>query len=182
LPQVIVARPSKSQEPFRSAPRLRRAYHDCRYGQLHLHNAIPSGGGFDELTSVICLHGPGETGRVFMPLLLALGEARSVYAPDLPGAGESDPAPGESIAEAAVHAVMDFVDSMRIRVFDLVVSGALAPAAHKLQGARGRSVRRIVVLGGDGLRGGPGFTLLSAAEVAGPQLAARVVELLGGTA
>jgi hypothetical protein len=32
------------------APRLRRAYHDCRYGQLHLHNAIPAGGGFDELT------------------------------------------------------------------------------------------------------------------------------------
>ena len=93
------------------APRLRRAYYDCRYGQLHLHNAIPGGGGFDELTSVICLHGAGETGRVFMPLLAALGEARSVYAPDLPGAGESDPAPGETAVDAAVHAVADFVDS-----------------------------------------------------------------------
>jgi pimeloyl-ACP methyl ester carboxylesterase len=177
-----VARRSKSQEPSRSAPRLCRAYHDCRYGQLHLHNAIPSGGGFDELTSVICLHGPGQTGRVFMPLLLALGQARSVYAPDLPGAGESDPAPGESMAEAAVHAVMDFVDSMRIRVFDLVVSSALVPAAHRLLETRGGAIRRIVVLGGDGLRGGPQFTLLSAAEVADPQMPARVVELLGDAA
>ena len=111
---------------------MRRAYYDCRYGQLHVHNAIPSGGGFDELTSVICLHGPGETGRVFMPLLLALGEARSVYAPDLPGAGESDPASGETATDAAAHAVMDFVESMRIRVFDLVVGGAVFPAALKL--------------------------------------------------
>ncbi len=90
-----MARPSKSQDRVRPAPRLRRAYYDCRYGQLHLHNAIPGGGGFDELTPVICLHGTGETGRVFMPLLAALGEDRSVYALDLPGAGESDPAPGE---------------------------------------------------------------------------------------
>jgi pimeloyl-ACP methyl ester carboxylesterase len=159
---------------------LRRAYHDCRYGQLHLHNAIPRGGGFDELTSVICLHGAGETGRVFMPLLLALGEARSVYAPDLPGAGESDPAPGEGIATAAAHAVMDFVDSMRIRLFDLVVNESLAPAALQLLEARGQSVRRVVVLGGEGLRGGPKVLLLSAMEVASPRLPARVLELLGG--
>lgn len=177
-----MARPSKSQEPVRSAPRLRRAYYDCRYGQLHLHNAISSGGGFDELTSVICLHGPGETGRVFMPLLLALGEARSVYALDLPGAGESDAAPGETAVDAATHAVLDFVDTMRIRLFDLVVRGALVPAAQALLETRGQSVRRVVVLGGDDVRGGPRLVLLSAAEAASPQLPARMVELLGGPA
>jgi pimeloyl-ACP methyl ester carboxylesterase len=175
-----VARPSKSQEPTRTAPRLRRAYYDCRYGQLHVHNAIPSGGGFDELTSVICLHGAGETGRVFMPLLLALGQARSVYALDLPGAGESDPAPGETIDDAATNVVLDFVDSMRIRVFDLVVPGGLVPAALKLLEARDRAVRRVVVLGGDGLRSESRLLFLSAAEAASPQLHARVVELLGG--
>jgi pyruvate dehydrogenase E2 component (dihydrolipoamide acetyltransferase) len=162
-------------------PRLRRAYHECRYGQLHLHNAIPGGGGFDELTSVICLHGPGETGRIFMPLLLALGQARSVYALDLPGAGESDPAPGETIIDAAARAVTDFVDSMRIRQFDLVVPGALAPAAQELLEERGQAVRRIVVMGGDGLRGGSKYLLLSAAEVASPQFPARLVDLLADT-
>jgi len=174
-----VARPSKSQDPARSAPRLRRAYYECRYGQLHLHNAIPSGGGFDELTSVICLHGPGETGRVFMPLLVALGATRSVYALDLPGAGESDPAPGVSPVDAATHVVADFLDSMRIRVFDLVVRGAAMPATLKLLESQGPTIRRVVVLGADGLPGGPKLTLLSAADAASPQLAARVVDLLG---
>jgi pimeloyl-ACP methyl ester carboxylesterase len=173
-----VARTSKSQDQARPAPRLRRAYYDCRYGQLHLHNAIPSGGGFDELTPVICLHGAGETGRVFMPLLAALGEARSVYALDLPGTGESDPAPGEDGNDAAVHAVLDFVDSMRIRLFDLLVRGTAAPAALKLLEARGPAVRRAVVLGADGLRGGPKLTLLSAAEAGSAQLPSRVVDLL----
>jgi pimeloyl-ACP methyl ester carboxylesterase len=173
-----VARTSKSQEQVRPAPRLRRAYYDCRYGQLHLHNAIPGGGGFDELTSVICLHGAGETGRVFMPLLAALGEARSVYALDLPGAGESDPAPGEDAIDAAVHAVTDFVDSMRIRVFDLLVRGATAPAATRLLETRAAAVRRVVVLGADGVRGGPRLTVLSAAETGNAQLSSRVVDLL----
>jgi pimeloyl-ACP methyl ester carboxylesterase len=173
-----VARSSKSQDQVRPAPRLRRAYYDCRYGQLHLHNAIPNGGGFDELTPVICLHGVGETGRVFMPLLGALGEARSVYALDLPGAGESDPAPGEAAVDAAVHAVSDFVDSMRIRSFDLLARGAAAAAAQKLMEVRSHAVRRVVVLGADGPRSGPKLTLLSAAEAASPQLPSRVVDLL----
>lgn len=173
-----MARTSKLQDQARLAPRLRRAYYDCRYGQLHLHNAIPSGGGFDELTPVICLHGAGETGRVFMPLLAALGEARSVYALDLPGAGESDPAPGEDAVTAAVHAVADFADSMRIRLFDLVARGVAAPAVLKLLEARGPAIRRAVALGADGLRGGPRLTVLSAAETASPQLSSRVVELL----
>jgi pimeloyl-ACP methyl ester carboxylesterase len=173
-----VARSSKSPDQASLAPRLRRAYYDCRYGQLHLHNAIPSGGGFDELTAVICLHATGETGRVFMPLLASLGEARSVYAFDLPGAGESDPAPGVDAIAAAVHAVVDFVDSMRIRTFDLLVRGNVAPAALQLLELRGPAIRRVVVLGADGLRGGPKLTVLSAAEAASAQLPARIVDLL----
>jgi len=172
-----VARP-RTQDQTPSAPRLRRAYYECRYGQLHLHNAIPGGGGFDELTPVICLHGAGESGRAFMPVLPALGAARSVYALDLPGAGESDAAPGESAVDAAVHAVGDFVDSMRIRQFDLIARGPAAAAALKLLETRGPAVRRVVLLGADGVRGAPKLLLLSAAETASPQLPARLVELL----
>ena len=31
-------------------PRVRRGYFESRYGQLHVHNAIPPGGGFEEGT------------------------------------------------------------------------------------------------------------------------------------
>lgn len=163
----------------RPPPRIRRAYYDCRHGQLHLHNAIPAGGGFDELTPVICIHGTGQTGRVFMPLLAPLGYERSVYAPDLPGAGESDPAPGVAAVESAVHAVVDFVDAMRIRRFDLLAREQGCEAALQVLAQRGSAVRKVVLLGATGsTRAGSAVTALSLAEAEAPDFARRVVSLL----
>lgn len=162
-----MARTAKSPDTTRPAPRLRRAYYDCRYGQLHLHNAIPSGGGFDELTSVLCVHGSTETARVFVPLLGLLGLERSVYAPDLPGYGESDPAAGQSPIEAGVNALTDFLDSMRIRSVDLLVRGDGAEIAQRLVKLRGAGVRKVVTL--------------SAADAASTDLPHRLLATLGGT-
>jgi pimeloyl-ACP methyl ester carboxylesterase len=165
----------------RPPPRLRRAYFDCRYGQLHVHNAVPSGGGFDELTSVICLHGAGQTARVFVPLLQPLGEARSVYALDLPGAGESDPAPGVDATVAATHAVVDFVTTMRIRRFDLVARGTGCGAAMQVLEHQGAQVRRVLLLGGaTPVRSSTQVTSLSLAEADAPDFASRLVQLLAG--
>jgi pimeloyl-ACP methyl ester carboxylesterase len=161
-----VARNAKSPDS-RPPPRLRRAYYDCRYGQLHLHNAIPSGGGFDELTSVICVHGSNETARVFVPLLGVLGLERSVYAPDLPGFGESDPAKEQSPVDAGVNALADFLDSMRIRSVDLLARGDGAEIAQRLARLRGPGVRKVV--------------LLTAAEAASPELPQKLLATLGGT-
>jgi pimeloyl-ACP methyl ester carboxylesterase len=159
---------------------VRRAYYDCRYGQLHLHNAIPAGGGFDELTTVICIHGNGQSGRVFAPLLLPLGHARSVYALDLPGAGESDPAPGVDPVTAGVHAVLDFVDSMRIRRFDLLAREQGCSVAQRVLEQRGEAVRRAVLCGAAATRNAAGITSVSLAEADAPAFAARLVELLAG--
>jgi pimeloyl-ACP methyl ester carboxylesterase len=164
-----VARTAKTPAP-RPPPRLRRAYYDCRYGQLHLHNAIPSGGGFDELTSVLCVHASNETARAFMPVLAELGYERSVYAPDLPGYGESDP-PAEQFASdrltSGVNALADFLDSMRIRSVDLLARGDGAEIAQALAKQRGTGVRRVV--------------LLNAQEAAAADLPQRLRASLGGT-
>jgi pimeloyl-ACP methyl ester carboxylesterase len=162
-----VARTAKSPDNNRPPPRLRRAYYDCRYGQLHLHNAIPSGGGFDELTSVLCVHGSNETARSFVPVLGVVGLDRSVYAPDMPGYGESDPSVEQSWVEAGVNALADFLDSMRIRSVDLVARGDGAEIAQRLAKQRGAGVRKVVVL--------------SAAEAASADLAQKLLALLGGT-
>lgn len=130
----------------KSAPRLRRAYFDCRYGQLHVHNAIPSGGGFDELTTLVCLHGTGQTGRVFQPALATLGVDRSIYAIDLPGCGESDPAPGVAAVEAGVHAVADFLDSMRIRKVDLLATGEGCAVARQFAALHGTRLRKLALV------------------------------------
>jgi len=170
-----MSRPGKHQE-HAAQPRLRRAYYDCRYGQLHVHNAIPPGGGFDELTSVVCLHGQGETGGVFVPAMQLLGARRSVYALDLPGVGGTDPAPGAEATDAAVHAVADFLDSMRIRSVDLIARGAAVAAARRLAQLRGDGIRHVVLVDAEGAAGAapPGTTVLAAGEAT----PARLIEIL----
>jgi pimeloyl-ACP methyl ester carboxylesterase len=129
------------------SPRLRRAYFECRYGQLHVHNAIPAGGGFDELTTLICLHASGATGRSFLELSKLLGNSRSMYSPDIPGCGESDSPPKAlSVAGYAV-AIADFLDSMRFRQIDLLGVRSGAAIAAEIAVARPKIVRRVVMVG-----------------------------------
>lgn len=172
-----MSRSGQPKDLVRPAPRIRRAYYDCRHGQLHLHNAIPAGGGFDELTPVICLHDAGESGQVFLPLLAPLGAARSVYAFDLPGTGGSDPAPGVSATDAAVHAVGDFLDNMRIRQVDLIARGGAAAAALKVLEQREGAVRRVVLIGATATpRAGSQVLVLRPDEAQAPALVQLLAE------
>jgi pimeloyl-ACP methyl ester carboxylesterase len=166
----------------RTPTRLRRAYFDCRYGQLHVHNAIPAGGGFDELTTLICIHGAGQTGRAFAQLLASLGADRSVYALDLPGSGESDPSPAVPAVDAGVHAVIDFLESMRIRKADLVAIGDGAAVARRLAASMPEQVRRVVLLGEAGATKAQAMAqpllALDPAQASAPGLSARLADFL----
>jgi pimeloyl-ACP methyl ester carboxylesterase len=135
----------RAAAPMQMEPRLRRAYFDCRYGQLHMHYAIPGGGGFDEATTLLCIPGAPGSGRFYAPLLLPLGRDRSVYAPDLPGCGESD-GPAEPLSTAQLaEALGDFLDSMHVRQVDLLAhEGGVAIAAAMLQ-QRTAQVGRVVL-------------------------------------
>jgi pimeloyl-ACP methyl ester carboxylesterase len=133
--------------PGSDPPRLRRAYFESRHGQLHVHNAIPVGGGFDELTTLICLHGSDSTGRSFRELSGRLGRTRSVYSPDLPGCGESDGPEATLPAAQQAQAIADFLDSMRFRQVDLLGAGTGAAVAVELAIARPKLARKLVLLG-----------------------------------
>jgi pimeloyl-ACP methyl ester carboxylesterase len=128
-------------------PRLRRAYFECRHGQLHVHNAIPVGGGFDELTTLICLHGAAGTGRMFLEVSKRLGNSRSIYSPDLPGCGESDASTTRLSIGGYADAIADFLDSMRFRQVDLLGVGAGAAVAVELAIGRPKVVRKLYLLG-----------------------------------
>ena len=141
MPRSTLKPPAAETEP-----RVRRGYFECRYGQLHVHNAIPPGGGFEEATALICLHGAEGTGRIFKGFLALIGRDRSAYAPDLPGCGESDgPANGLGAADYAA-AVGDFLDSMRLRQVDQLAHGTGAAPATELALTRVREVRRLVLV------------------------------------
>jgi pimeloyl-ACP methyl ester carboxylesterase len=166
----------------RSAPRLRRAYYECRFGQLHLHNAIPAGGGFDELTALVCIPGTGQTGRAFQSVLAELGFDRSVYAPDMPGTGESDSGGQMPPVEAALAALQDFLDTMRLREVDLMALGDGCLIARRLTALRPKGVRRLVLMGETGSAALPRpaqpTLLLTAEQAAEPGRNARVREFL----
>ncbi len=134
-----------SLEP--ALPRLRRAYFECRYGQLHVHNAIPAGGGFDEQTTLLCLHSSSATGRSFLELSKILGRSRSVYSPDTPGCGESDAPPKALSIAGYAEALGDFIDSMRFRQIDLLGAHSGAAVAAELAITRPKVVRKLVMIG-----------------------------------
>jgi pimeloyl-ACP methyl ester carboxylesterase len=164
-------------------PRLRRAYFECRHGQLHVHNAIPVGGGFDELTTLVCLHGGGSTGRVFLELSKRLGRTRSVYSPDLPGSGESDSAGTGLSASAYAEAIADFLDSMRFRQVDLLGAGTGAAVAVELAVLRPKVARKVALLGmiqPEGWRSAQRLPLLKLPVLDAPEVLPQQVEQAEG--
>jgi pimeloyl-ACP methyl ester carboxylesterase len=126
--------------------RTRRAYFDCKFGQLHVRTAFPTTGGFDEEVTLLCLHPIDSSSRTFSRLLTELADVRSVYAPDLPGYGESDASPTRSVAEAAI-AISDLAGDLRLRQIDLLGVQYGADVALALAATRPELVRRLVVMG-----------------------------------
>jgi pimeloyl-ACP methyl ester carboxylesterase len=126
--------------------RTRRAYFDFKYGQLHVRTAFPGTGGFDEQVTLICLHSRESSSRSFAQFLPEIAGDRSVYAPDLPGFGESDPAPSGAFADAAL-AVLDLTGDLRLRQVDVLGVGFGAAVALELAASRPDLVRRLVLVG-----------------------------------
>jgi pimeloyl-ACP methyl ester carboxylesterase len=132
--------------PAETQPRVRRGYFECRFGQLHVHNAMPPGGGFEEGTALLCLHDFSGSGRVFTRFLAQLAQDRSVYAPDLPGFGESDAPPARPQIADYAAAVGDFLDSMRLRQVAVLGLRMGTLPAVELALTRAAHVQRLILL------------------------------------
>jgi len=112
---------------------------------LHVRTAFPTTGGFDEGTTLLCLHPQAASSRFFSQFLPEIAEDRSVYAPDLPGCGESDPAPQMSVA-TAVAALVDFAADLRLRHVDVLGLRFGAAVALELAVVKPDLVRRLVLV------------------------------------
>ena len=146
-----------AKQPKLTAPtivRTRRAYFDCRFGQLHVRTAFPTTGGFDEGITLFCLHPSESSSRTFHRFLPEIADDRSVYAPDLPGCGESDPAPSINLKDAAA-AVADLARDLRLRQIDVLGFRFGAGAALELAAARPELVRRLVLVAAPPIDGLP---------------------------
>ena len=135
----------KAQPPAQLA-RVRRGYFECRFGQLHLHNSMPPGGGFEEGTPLLCIQDLAGTGRAFAPFMTFAGRDRSVYAPDLPGLGESDPPAAHATVADYAAALGDFLDSMRIRKLHVLANRAGALIGADLALSRPEQIAALVMV------------------------------------
>jgi pimeloyl-ACP methyl ester carboxylesterase len=134
--------------PADSPVRMRRVYFDCRFGQLHVRTAFPTTGGFDEQVTLFCLHSPEGSSRTFNRFLPLIAEQRSVYAPDLPGCGESDPPQRASGGPASLAgAVADLAGDLRLRQIDVLGFQGGCAVAAELARAKPELVRRLVLVG-----------------------------------
>jgi pimeloyl-ACP methyl ester carboxylesterase len=157
-----MSKKSPAAAPANLPVRVRRGYFECRFGQLHVHNAMPPGGGFEEATALLCVHDFPGSGRSFAPFMQLAGRDRSVYAPDLPGFGESDPPEARAALADYVGALGDFVDTMRLRRLDLMGVRGGALLATELALARPAQVGRLVLVS-------PGARAAAPVAVAEPQ-------------
>lgn len=140
----MVKQRKSSQGATASKVRTRRAYFDCKFGQLHVRTAFPTTGGFDEGVTLFCLHSSEGSSRTFDRFLPEIADDRSVYAPDLPGCGESDGVRATSCRQAA-GAIADLATDLRLRQVDLLGFGFGAGVALELAAARPDLVRRLVL-------------------------------------
>ena len=136
---------TQTRLPVETSPRVRRGYFECRFGQLHVHNAMPPGGGFEEGTPLLCLHDLTGSGHIFSRFMALAGHDRSVYAPDLPGFGESDGPPARPAIGDYAAALGDFLDSLRLRQVAVLALRGGALLATELAIARPSQVTRIIM-------------------------------------
>jgi pimeloyl-ACP methyl ester carboxylesterase len=138
---------ARKKQPAEAVARLRRMYVDCRYGQLHLTTAYPASGGFDEALPIVFLRADEGSGADFSRCAELLGTDRSLYAPDLPGSGSSDAPKARLPVAGLALAVVDLVEQLRLKRFDVVGCGRGALVAFELATTRPNQVRRVVTAG-----------------------------------
>lgn len=132
-------------------PTIRRAYVDNLYGQLHYRIAgAPAASTHPPL---LCLHQTPQSGWEWEPIIPALAVDRVVLAPDTPGYGSSDPAPGPVEIEDFGRAMIRFMDDMQAAglapagPFDIIGYHTGSVTATHLAAAYPDRVRRIITIG-----------------------------------
>jgi pimeloyl-ACP methyl ester carboxylesterase len=68
---------------------------------------------------LLLLHGWGGSSRYWQDTLNLFADVRSIYAPDLPGHGETPPIQDETSAERLATLVIEFADALGLEQFDL---------------------------------------------------------------
>jgi pimeloyl-ACP methyl ester carboxylesterase len=137
---ALLAAPVVLAQPLQD-PTPRKAYANCRYGQIHYRTAGQGA------VPLVCLHISPVSGAAFYPLQDALGPSRRVLCFDTPGYGGSDRPPSQPMLEDYVNALAEAIDSLGLTQIDLMGFHTGSALAIELAAARPSLVRRLVLPG-----------------------------------
>ncbi len=131
--------------------KIRRAYCDSRYGQLHYRVARPSAP--VSAPPLLCMHQTPSDGRDWAPIMPALSQNRVVIAADTPGYGMSDSPPEpvriDDYAEIMAQLMADLADDGVVAAgeFDVMGFHTGSLIATELARSNADKVRRAVLFG-----------------------------------
>ncbi len=94
---------------------------------------------------LMLIHGWGGSSRYWQYTMEHFASMRHVYAPDIPGYGQSPPIEGESSSERLAETVIEFADTLGIEQFDLVAHSFGGSIVAHLAARWPERVRRLVL-------------------------------------
>ncbi len=147
------------------AGRVRRAYAWGRGGQIHYRRSGPPGA----RSPLLLIHGAQDTGGIFERFMSDMGRERSVIAPDLPGAGMSDPLTGRAGAADLAEALLNVVAELGLGMVDVLAVGGGGEVAVDMARQQPDVVRKLILVSAPapaGLLGQPTLCLDTAAFTA----------------
>lgn len=129
---------------WRTPEGVRRAYMDCRFGQLHYRIAEPERD--RGKTPLICFHLSPNSGRVYALWLAEMAKDRIAVAPDTPGFGESDPPPREPEIADYAAAMGELIDHLGYDQVDVMGYHTGSRTCVEIAQQRPEQIRRIVLV------------------------------------
>ena len=122
---------------------VRRRFVDLPYGQVHVREGGPGGG-----TPLVLLHSAASNSKMIEPLVAALARTRRVFAPDLPGCGDSAELGGAEIEVEDMAAwLVQVLDALGLDRADLHGLHLGARIAVEVALTRPDRVRRLIIDG-----------------------------------
>ncbi len=94
---------------------------------------------------LLLLHGWGGSSRYWQDTLNLFADIRCIYAPDLPGHGETPPLQDETSAERLATLVIEFADALGLEQFDLNGHSLGGAVAVYIAARRPERVRKLVI-------------------------------------
>jgi pimeloyl-ACP methyl ester carboxylesterase len=125
----------------------RRSFIDCQYGQMHLYTISPTAAGAIRRPPLLCIHQTPKSARQTLGLGRALARDRVVYAPDLPGFGDSDPPAAPPGIEDYADCLGTLLDALELNLLDILGNHTGAMNGVELALRRPGQVRRLVLIG-----------------------------------